>query len=351
MASSSKIAISLACIAITLSGASLVWWMHRGKVREWKRQSDVARESRVRAERGDVKAEERLASLYYYGRGVPQDYGEALRWYQKAAEQGYAKAQFILGDIYYLGKAVPQDMPEAAHWYRKAAEQGDPKAQSSLGHAYYSGEGVPQDYSEASRWYRKAAEQGYALAQQGLGFMYAEGQGGQQDDTQAVAWYRKAAEQGDAVAQQSLGYMYAEGRGVPRDYREAIRWYRKAAEQGDVRAQRSLESLGGWSRSSIQYVELPTALLALSGALWFLWSSLRLLLRGKGLADRRPIAGLLGLDLLANSGLSFYAFAVDIRFSPYRIAFYMGRVLLVLAMSALYVLAKREKTSQLARTA
>ena len=299
-----------------------------------------------------MKAEEKLASMYYYGRGVPQDYAEAVRWYRKAAEQGYAKDQLILGDIYYLGKAVPQNMAGAAHWYRKAAEQGDPKAQSSLAHAYYSGEGVPQDYSEAARWNRKAAEQGYALAQQGLGFMYAEGQGVPQDDTQAVAWYRRAAEQGDAGAQQSLGYMYAEGRGVPRDYREAIRWYRKAAEQGDVRAQRSLEALESWSRPSIQYVELPTALLALSGGLWFLWSSLRFLLRGKGLADRRPIAGtLLGLDLLANSGLSFYAFAVDIRFSPYRIAFYMSRVLLVLAMIALYVLAKREKTSQSARTA
>ena len=32
--------------------------------------------------------------MYYYGRGVPQDYGEALKWYRKAAEQGHVNAQY-----------------------------------------------------------------------------------------------------------------------------------------------------------------------------------------------------------------------------------------------------------------
>jgi TPR repeat protein len=31
--------------------------------------------------------------MYEYGRGVPKDYGEALRWYRKAAEKGMAPAQ------------------------------------------------------------------------------------------------------------------------------------------------------------------------------------------------------------------------------------------------------------------
>ena len=74
--------------------------------------SDLASESRVRAEQGDVKAEEKLASLYYYGRGVPQDYTEAIHWYRRAAEQDYAKDQLILGDIYYLGKAYRRIWPK-----------------------------------------------------------------------------------------------------------------------------------------------------------------------------------------------------------------------------------------------
>ena len=31
--------------------------------------------------------------MYEYGRGVPKEYGEALRWYRKAAENGMAPAQ------------------------------------------------------------------------------------------------------------------------------------------------------------------------------------------------------------------------------------------------------------------
>ena len=35
--------------------------------------------------------------MYAQGRGMPQDFGEAAKWYRKAAEQGDALAQFNLG--------------------------------------------------------------------------------------------------------------------------------------------------------------------------------------------------------------------------------------------------------------
>ncbi|MGO9417290.1 MAG: SEL1-like repeat protein, partial [Syntrophobacteraceae bacterium] len=38
--------------------------------------------------------------------------------------QGNANAQFLLGAIYYDGKGAPQDYSEAIKWYRKAAERG-----------------------------------------------------------------------------------------------------------------------------------------------------------------------------------------------------------------------------------
>jgi hypothetical protein len=290
--------------------------------------------------------------MYYFGRGVPQDYGEAVRCYRKAAEQGYAKAQFNLGLMYHDGKGVPQDHDEAVNWYRKAAEQSDVKAQSALGYAYYNGEGVPLDFAEGFRWYRKAAEQGYALAQQALGSVYFEGQGVQQDDTQSVAWYRKAAEQGDASAQQSLGYMYVKGRGVPKDYDEGARWYRKAAEQGDVRARKSLEALG--SRVSpptrSRYFELSMVLLTLSGGLYFLWSSLDFLLLRRRLWNwRQVVETLFGLDLLAYSGLSLYAFAQDIRLCPSYGAFHLARILVIgtMVIIAMVILLAPAKSKQI----
>ena len=48
------------------------------------------------------------------------------------AEQGDATAQSNLGDFYRKGKGVQQDFAEAVKWYRKAAEQNDATAQCNL---------------------------------------------------------------------------------------------------------------------------------------------------------------------------------------------------------------------------
>lgn len=76
------------------------------------------------------------------------------------AEQGHAGAQINLGVMYVNGKGVPQDYTEALKWFRKAAEQGLAEAQFNLGVMYGNGEGVPQDYVESYAWTNIAAAQG-----------------------------------------------------------------------------------------------------------------------------------------------------------------------------------------------
>src|SRR5437773_2743691 len=235
-----KIATPVACVAV-ISGAAILWWVHKQKAIERKKFGEAASISRVGAEQGDARAQFEFASMYYKGKGVRQDYGEAARWLRKAADQGYAKAQDALGVAYYYGQGVPQDYAEAVRWYRRAADQGYAKAQLDLGSMYYEGKGVRQDYAEASRWYRRAADQGDAMAQYGLGHTYFEGKGVPQDYVEAVRWFRKAADQGYAKAQYDLGYMYSQGKGLPPDHAEAARWFRKAAKQGDTKAQRALK--------------------------------------------------------------------------------------------------------------
>jgi len=148
---------------------------------------------RGRAEKGDAKAQARLGSMYAVGRGVPQDYAEAARWFRNAAEQGEVGAQAILGFLYLSGQGVPQDYAEAARWYRKAAEQGHSFAQTILGSMYHSGRGVPQDYAEAARWFRNAADQGQVDAQLFLRGMYYDGKGVPQDYVEAYMWLNLAA--------------------------------------------------------------------------------------------------------------------------------------------------------------
>jgi len=59
--------------------------------------------------------------MYGEGRGVPQDYAEAARWYRRAAEQGDAQAQYNLGLAYARGEGVTQNAVEAHMWFNLAA--------------------------------------------------------------------------------------------------------------------------------------------------------------------------------------------------------------------------------------
>jgi TPR repeat protein len=131
------------------------------------------------------------------------DYVTAYKEFKTLAEQGDGRSQFYLGVMYYggEGKGVAQNYAEAVKWFRKAADQGNIAAQSNLGWIYYEGQGVAKDYAEAVKWFRKAAEQGNAEAQYNLGVMYDEGRGVKKDLVQAYMWFSLAGEQGNSEAQ------------------------------------------------------------------------------------------------------------------------------------------------------
>lgn len=235
-----RLKVVLGCACLILLCTSLSLWSIEQNAADQKKLALEAKQARIRAEHGDAKAQDDLALMYYYGKGVPQNYVEAVRWWRKAAEQGDAKGQYNLGRMYHDGKGVPHDDAEAARWYRKAADQGAAIGEDALGTAYYYGDGVPQDFRAALLWFRKAADQGYADAQNSIGLMYYNGRGILRDYNEAAAWFRKASEQGYADAQYNLGYAYSKGRGVVQDDRQAAAWIRKAADQNYAKAQQEL---------------------------------------------------------------------------------------------------------------
>ncbi|KAK5828185.1 hypothetical protein F5H01DRAFT_375916 [Linnemannia elongata] len=189
------------------------------------------------ANQRSAPAQYAIGSLYDHGQGVPQDYEQAMDWYLKAANQGNVLAQFNVGFLYSLGQGVPQDYEQAMNWYRKAANQGHAESQCRVGYFYDLGQGVPQDYEQAMDWFLKAANQGSATAQYAIGSLYNRGQGVPQDHEQAMTWYRMAADQGQVESQCTIGFLYNLGQGVPQDYEQAMLWYLKAANQGSAPAQ------------------------------------------------------------------------------------------------------------------
>src|SRR5215472_4658795 len=102
-----KVAAAVSCVAIVCVTA--VTW-HFVEVRGARQKlAAEAKACRARAAAGDAKAQYDLARKYYYGKGVPQDYGESISWYGKAADQGTPEAEYGLAFMYREGKGVSQD--------------------------------------------------------------------------------------------------------------------------------------------------------------------------------------------------------------------------------------------------
>lgn len=114
-------------------------------------------EYRKMAAQGSTYGQTMLAGMYRDGKGVPQDYAEAMKWLQRAAESEERESQFNLGLEYERGEIVPKNYREAVEWYRKSADQGLPDAQIELGYLYEKGIGVPRDILMAHMFYNLAA--------------------------------------------------------------------------------------------------------------------------------------------------------------------------------------------------
>ncbi len=80
------------------------------------------------ANSGEVYAQISLAYMFYQGRGVPQNYSQAVKWFREAAENGSALAQNNLGFMYSHGQGVLQNYVQAHMWYNLAAAQGEATA-------------------------------------------------------------------------------------------------------------------------------------------------------------------------------------------------------------------------------
>ena len=76
------------------------------------------------AGKGNVAAQVTLGYVYLKGKGLPRDYSEAFRWFQKAAEQGDAIAQVKLGGLYWRGNGIAKSRGIAAAWFSISIANG-----------------------------------------------------------------------------------------------------------------------------------------------------------------------------------------------------------------------------------
>lgn len=156
---------------------------------------------------------------------------------KKLALDGNVNSQARLGQCYALGKGVDQDWDEAVYWWRRAADAGSAGAQFGLAMCYLEGNGVEQSPHKAFVWFLKSANQGDAAAEFNVGMSYATGRGVDRDDRKAVEWLMKSALQGYAEAQLCLAGHYNMGRGLDKDAVEAYAWLCLASLENDMAQQ------------------------------------------------------------------------------------------------------------------
>ena len=168
----------------------------------------------------------------------------AVAYYRRAADQGVDSAAVNLGILLFgeLGAGVPKDYAEARRLFERAAPTS-PMGTRELGIMKRNGWGEPMDPAGGLQKIRLAADRGDAVAQRIVGFAYDNGEDGLPHDTsEAVALFQKAAMQGDARAQRLLGIHLKAGDGIAADPVAALDWFEKAAAQGDVVAQKEIEA-------------------------------------------------------------------------------------------------------------
>lgn len=159
----------------------------------------------------------RIGNAYKTGKGVPQSYPEALRWY-KRQKKGISFSFFFVFISSYLS---------IFNRWKESAERGEMLAMHACGVAYYQGQGAAVNPNEvkqekknlhnshvtfhfkAFRYLKMAAEAGYHPSQSNLGVCYETGKGTPKDLTQAIKWYLRAALGGNSAGKTNIARLEA----------------------------------------------------------------------------------------------------------------------------------------------
>lgn len=168
-------------------------------------------------------------------------------------------AALLLGVMYYNGRGVEQNYKEAIKWYKKAADKSDSYALCNLGYCYYYGRDVEVDYEKAYSYFSEATLLKNPNAMYKLGDMFMDGKHVDIDEKAAFFWYMEAYNitDGNGYIEEPnikyrLGKCFLYGQGVAQNSLVALRLLQEAAlgfftlmTQGDPYAKLSIPEVMG----------------------------------------------------------------------------------------------------------
>ena len=134
-------------------------------------------------------------------------YKEAFEKYRPLAELGSLIAQINLGWMYHKGRGIPQDFEAAERWYRRAEGSNPPEGQFYLGTLYRT----QKQYERALECFERSASQDFMPALHALGKMYNTGQGVDIDKAKAYSYFAQAAQRGHLPSKREIAVQMMKG--------------------------------------------------------------------------------------------------------------------------------------------
>lgn len=156
------------------------------------------------ANNGNTMAQLTLASLYYgeqpsfsFNLGFSQDYKKSFYWYSKVLVVNESLAIDKIALMYEEGKGVIQDYQQALKLYIKSANQGRLEGYRNLGGLYRKLGLIEKSVAS----YKSLAKKGDIYSQYMLGLIYKYGDGSiKKDYAISYIWFNLAASRGDNLS-------------------------------------------------------------------------------------------------------------------------------------------------------
>lgn len=218
-------------------------------------------------------AKYRLGKLYLYGKDVPQDVEQAIRWLEASIrEEDNPFSEYLLGKALLKGDPTEQDTVRGEAMLRRSAEQDNPYACYTLGKALVDGDLLPQNWKEGVSFLERSADMQFPNAEYIYGKLLYKGEvvakdmeraiqylehasamknpyaaylagrirlkeQAYRDVGKAIAHFEIAVEAGNDYAAYQLGKLYFFGGEVPKDISKAMKYLHTAAGQGNPYAE------------------------------------------------------------------------------------------------------------------
>jgi TPR repeat protein len=148
------------------------------------------------ADKGDVDAQYEIARRYEGGKGLPQSFPQAARYYNLAAHQGHSEALTRLHQAHDICARHSVTTVEEAHACLMDAEIGDTNAQIQVGVMYMKGDFLKKEPVFAVPYFDLAAIHGDPRGQMMMSIIYS-GKVLPFNPVESYAWTSVVAERKD----------------------------------------------------------------------------------------------------------------------------------------------------------